>query len=86
MVEFNSDDHCTYYCGQEFLRRNRVAIIANKRIRNAVRGCNLKNDRMFSVHFQGKPYNITVNQVYSLTSNAEEAEFEWLYEDIQDLL
>ena len=86
MVEFNSDDHCTYYCGQEFLRRNRVAIIANKRIRNAVLGCNLKNDRMFSVHFQGKPYNITVNQVYSLTSNAEEAEFEWLYEDIQDLL
>ena len=86
MVEFNSDDHCMYYCRQEFLRRNRVAIIANKRVRNAVLGCNLKNDRMFSVHFQGKPYNITVNQVYSLTSNAEEAEFEWFYEDIQDLL
>ena len=86
MVEFNSDDHCTYYCGQEFLRRNRVAIIANKRIRNAVLGCNLKNDRMFSVHFQGKPYNITVIQVYPPKRNAKEAEVEQFYENLQDLL
>ena len=86
MGEFNSDDHYIYYCGQEFLRRNGVAIIVNKRIQNAVCGCNLKNNRMISVHFQGKPFNITVIQVYALTSNAEEAEVERYYEDLQDLL
>ena len=84
MGEFNSDDHCIYYCGQESLRRNRVAIIVNKRVRNVVLGCNLKNDRMISVHFQGKPFNITVIQVYAPTSNAEEAEVEQFYEDLQD--
>ena len=76
MGEFNSDDHYIYYCGQEFLRRNGVAIIVNKRVQNAVFGCNLKNDRMISVHFQGKPFNITLIQVYALTSNAEQAEVE----------
>ena len=86
MGEFNSDDHYIYYCGQESLRRNGVAIMVNKRIRNAVLGCNLKNDRMISVRFQGKPFNITVIQVYAPTSNAEEAEVEWFYEDLQDLL
>ena len=86
MCEFNSDDHYIYYCGQESLRRNGVAIIVNKRVQNAVLGCNLKNDRMISVHFQGKPFNITVIQVYILTSNAEEAEVEQFYEDLQDLL
>ena len=74
MGEFNSDDHYIYYYGQESLRRNRVAIMINKRVRNAVLGCNLKNDRMISVCFQGKPSNITVIQVYAPTSNAEEAE------------
>ena len=74
MGEFNSDDHYIYYRGQESLRRNRVAIMVNKKVQNAVLGCNLKNDRMISVHFQGKPLNITVIQVYALTSNAEEAE------------
>ena len=74
MGEFNSDDHYIYYCGQESPRRNGVAIIVNKRVRNAVLGCSLKNDRMISVYFQGKPFNITVIQVYALTSNAEEAE------------
>ena len=74
MDEFNSDDHYIHYCGQESLRRNRVAITVNKRVWNAVLGCNLKNDRMISVHFQGKPFNITVIQVYASTSNAEEAE------------
>ena len=74
------------YCGQESLRRNEVALIVNKRVQNAVLGCNLKNDRMISVHFQGKPFNITVIQVYSPTSNAEEAEVEQFYEDLQDLL
>ena len=82
MDEFNSDDHCIYYCGQDYLRRNGVAIMVNKRVRNAVLGCKLKNDRMISVHFQGKPFNITVNQAYALTSNAEEAEVEWFYEDL----
>ena len=82
MGEFNSDDHYIYYCGQEFLRRNGVAIIVNKRVQNAVFGCNLKNDRMISVHFQGKPFNITLIQVYALTSNAEEAEGERFYEDL----
>ena len=81
--EFNSDDHYIYYCGQESLRRNGVAIIFNKRVRNAVLGCNLKNDRMISVCFQGKPFNITVIQVYAPTSNAEEAEVERCYEDLQ---
>ena len=74
MGEFNSDNHYIYYCGQESLRRNGVAIMVNKRVRNAVLGYNLKNDRMISVHFQGKPFNITVIQVYAPTSNAEEAE------------
>ena len=86
MGEFNSDDHYIYYCGQESLRRNGVALIINKRVQNAVLGCNFKNNRMISVHFQGKPFNITVNQVYAPTSNAEEAEVEWFYEDLQDLL
>ena len=84
--EFNSDDHYIYYFGQESIRRNGVAIMVNKRVRNAVLGCNLKNDRMIAVHFQGKPFNITVIQVYAPTRNAEEAEVEWFYEDLQDLL
>ena len=82
--EFNSHDHYIYYCGKESLRRNGVAITVKKRVQNAVLGCNLKNDRMISVHFQGKPLNITVIQVYAPTSNAEEAEE--LCEDLQDLL
>ena len=86
MDKFNSDDHYIYYCSQESLRRNGVAIIVNKRAWNAVLGCNFKNDRMISVHFQGKPFNITVNQVCAPTTNAKEAEVEWLYEDLQDLL
>ena len=86
MSEFNSDDHYIYYCRQESLGRNGVAIMVNKRVRNAVLGCNLKNDRMISVHFQGKPFNITVIRVYAPTSNAEEAEVEWFCEDLQDLL
>ena len=86
MGEFNSDDHYIYYCGQESLRRNGVAIIVNKRVQNAVLECKFKNDRMISVRFQGKPFNITVIQVYALTNNAEEAEVEWFYEDLQDLL
>ena len=84
--EFNSDDHYIYYCGQESLRRNGVAIMVNKRVQNAGLGCNIKNDRMISVCFQGKPINLTVIQVYTPTSNAEEAEVEWFYEDLQDLL
>ena len=79
-------DHYIHYCGQESLRRNGVAMIVNKRVRNAVLGCSLKNDRMISVHFQGKPFNIMVIQVYAPTSNAEEAEVEWFYEDLQDVL
>ena len=86
MGEFNSDDHCIYYCGQKSLRRNGVAIMVNKRVQNAVLGCNLKNDRMISVHLQGEPFNITVIQVYAPTSNVEEAEVEQFYEDLQDLL
>ena len=86
MGEFNSDDHYIYYCGQESLRRNGVATTVNKTVQNAVLGCSLENDRMISVHFQGKPFNITVIQVYALTSNAEEAEVEWFSEDLQDLL
>ena len=86
MGKFNSDDHYIYYCGQESLRRNGVALKVNKRVWNAVLGCNLKNDRMISVHFQGTPFNITVIQGYAPTSNAEEAEMELFYEDLQDLL
>ena len=86
MGEFNSGDHYIYCCGQESLRRNGVAIIVSKRVQNAVLGCSLKNGRMISVHFQGKPVNIKVIQVYVPTSNAEEAEVEWFYEDLQDLL
>ena len=85
MSEFNSDDQYIYYCGQESLRRNGVALIVNKRIRNAVFGCNLKNDRMISVCFQGKPFNITVLQVYAPNSNAEEDDVERFYEDLKDL-
>ena len=86
MGKFNSDDHYIYYCEQESLRRNGVAIMINKRFWNAILGCNLENDRMISVSFQGKPFHITVIQVYAPTSNAEEAEVEWFYEDPQDLL
>ena len=82
--EFNSDDHYIYYCGQESLRRNGVAIIVN-RVSNAVLGWNLRNNRMISIRFQGKPLNITVIQVYAPTNNAKEAEVEWFYEDLQDL-
>ena len=85
MGEFNADDYYIYYSGQESLRRNGVAIIVNKRVRNAVLGCNLKNDRMISVRFQDKPFHITVIQVYSLTSNAEGAKVEWFHEDLQDI-
>ena len=86
MGEFNSDDHYIYYCVQESLRRNGVAILVNKRLQNAVLGCNLKNDRIVSVRFQCKPFNITVIQVYAPASNAEETEVERFYEDLQDLL
>ena len=86
MGEFNADNHYIYYCGQESLRRNQIVIIVNKRVRNAVLGCSLKNDRIISVHFQGKPFTITVIQVYALTSNAKEAEVELFSEDLQDLL
>ena len=86
MGEFNSDDHYIYYCGQESLRRNGVAIMVNKRVRNAGLGCNLKNERMISVRFKGKPFNIMVIQAYAPTSNAKEAEVEWFYEDLQNLL
>ena len=86
MGECNSDDHYIYYCGQESLIRNGVAIMVNKRVRNAVLGCNLKNDKMISVRFQGKPFNITVIRVYAPTSNGAEAEVQWFCEDLQDLL
>ena len=86
MGKFNSNDHYIYYCGHESLRRNGVAIIVNKRVWNVVLECKLKNDRIISICFQGKPFNITVIQVYVLTSNAEEAEVERFYEDLQDLL
>ena len=82
MGEFNSDDHYIYYCGQESLSRNGVALMVIKRVQNAVHGCNLKNNRVISVHFQGKPFSITVIQVYTLTSNAEEAEVKRFYEDL----
>ena len=86
MGEFNSDDHYICYCGQESLRRNGATIIVNRRVWNAVLGCSFKNDRMISVHFQGKPYNIMVIQVYAPISNTDEAEAEQFYEDLQDLL
>ena len=86
MDKFNSDDHYIYYCGQESLRRHGVAIIVNKRVQNAVLRCNLKNDKLISVHFQDKPFNITLIQVYAPTSNAEEAEVERYYKDLEDLL
>ena len=86
MDEFNSDDHYIYYCGQESHRRNEVALIVNKRVLNVVLGCNLKNDRMISIRFQGKPFNMTVIQVYAPTTNAKEDEIQWFYEDLQDLL
>ena len=86
MGEFNSDYHYIYYCGQKSLRKNSIDIIVNKRVQNAVLGCNLKKDRMISVCFQGKPFNTTVVQVYALTNNAEKTEVEWFYEDLQDLL
>ena len=85
MGEFNSDDHYIYYCRRDSFRTNGVAIMVNKRVRNAVLGCNLKNDRMISLHFQGKPFNITVIQAYAPTSNTEEAEVEQFYEDLQAL-
>ena len=86
MGKFNSDDHYIYYYGQESLRRNGVALIVNKRILNAVLECGLKSNRMILVHFQGKPFSITVIQAYAPTSNVEEAESEWFYEELQDLL
>ena len=86
MGEFNSDDHYIYYCGQESLRRNAVALTVKKRVQNAILGCNLKNDRMISFRFQGKPLNITVIQVYAPNTNAKEAEIEQFYEDLQELL
>ena len=86
MGEFNSDDHYIYYCGQESLRRNGVALIVIKRVWNAVLGCNIKNDRKISVRFQSKPFSITVIQVCAPTTNAEEAEIEWLYKDLKDLV
>ena len=86
MGEFNSDDHFIYYCGQESLRRNGVPIMVNKRVRNAVLGWSLKNDRMISVRLQGNPFNVKVIQVYAPTSNAEEAEVELVYEDLRNLL
>ena len=86
MGDFNSDGHDIYCCGQEFLRRKGVALIVNKRVQNVVLGCNLKNDRMISVHFHGKPFNITVIQVYVPTSNAKEADVEWFYKEVRDLI
>ena len=86
MGGFNADDHYIYHCGQESLRKNGIAIIVNKRVQNSVLGYSLKNDRMISVHFQSKQCNITIIQVCALTSSTEEAEVEWFYEDLQDLL
>ena len=86
MSEFNSDDHCINYLGQESLRRNGVTIVVNERVQNSVLGCNLKNDRMIFAHFKGKPFIITVIQLYVPTSNAEDADVEWFYGDLQDLL
>ena len=86
MGKFNSDDHYIYYCGQESLRKNGVTLVVNKRVQNVVLGCNLKNDRVISVCFQGKPFNITVIQVCAPITVAEEAEVKWFYEDLQDVL
>ena len=86
MGELNSGDHCIYYCGQKSFRRNGIALILNKRVQNAVLGHNFKNDRMISVHFQGKPFNIAIIKVYVPTIDAEEAETDQLYEDLHDLL
>ena len=86
MGEFNTEDHYIYYSGQESLRRNGVAIMVNKRVQNAVFGCNLKNYTIISVRFQGETFNVTVLQVYALTSNVEKAQVEWFYEDLQDVL
>ena len=86
MSEFNSDDHCIYYYGKESLRRNAVVLIVSKRVHNAVLGYNLKNDRMVSVLFQGKPFNITIIQVYATTNTAKVHEVEWFYDDLQDIL
>ena len=86
MGEFNSDDHYSYYCGQYSLRKNGMSSLHSQRVRNAVLGWSLKNNRIISVYFQGKPFNITVIQIYAPTSNAEEAEVEWFYEDLQDFL
>ena len=86
MGEFNSDNHYIYYCGQESLRTNGVALRVNRGVQNALLRCNLKNDRMIFASFQGKSFNITVIQLYALTSNAEQAEVEWFYEDLQGLL
>ena len=86
MGEFNSDDHYIYYRGQQSLRRNGVALTLNKRVQNAILGCNFKNNRMTSVDFQGKPFNNTIIQVYVPMNNAEVAEVEWIYENLQDLL
>ena len=82
MGEFKSGDHSIYYCGQDSLRGNGIAIIVNKRVQNAVLGCSLKNDRMITVHFQDKPFNSTVIQVYAPTTNVKEAEVEWFYDDL----
>ena len=86
MGRFKSDDHLIYYCGQESLRRNGGALIANKRIKNPVLRCGLKNDRVISVHFQGQPFSIIVIQVYAPTTNVEDAEVDWFCDDLQDLL
>ena len=86
MGEFNSDDHYIFYCGQESLRKNGVVIMVNKKVQNVVLGCDLKNDRIISVRFQGKPFDITVIQVYALTRNVEENEVEQFYKDLRDLL
>ena len=86
MGEFNSDDHYIYYCGQESLRRNGIALIVNKRVQNTALGCSTQNNRMISVLLQGKPFNITVIQIYAPTTNDEEAEVEQFYEDLKDLL
>ena len=86
MTEFNSDDHFFYYCGQESLRGNGIPLIVNKRVWSAGLGCNFKNNRMVSVCFQGKPFNITLIQVYAPTTNDKEAKVEWFYENLQDLL
>ena len=86
MGKLNSDNHCIYYCGQESFRRNEIFLIVKKRVKSAEFGCNLKNNRMILVCFQGKQFNITVIQVYASNSNAEEAEVEWFYYDVQELL